>query len=162
MVSKRWQRTQRLIAHIGLALGAALPLYFFETDYANWLKLTIVALGYLILFPLILWLHRRYATTFVKIYPCDYEMAARIVQRMLNAQRLPFSKQSNIEQIVFQIRSGKMKLAVDAFMLNMPIDDHLTPQVATKLTLQPETADNVEQMQRLRSALDEAFAKLEW
>jgi hypothetical protein len=119
-------------------------------------------LGYLILFPLFRWLHRRYATTFVKVYRCDYEVAARIVQRLLNAQRLPFAKRTLSEQIVFKIRTGNMQLAVTEFMLNMPLDDHLKAEVATKLTLRPETGDNAAQMQHLRAALDEAFAFQGW
>ena len=85
-----------------------------------------------------------------------------MVQRALNAERLPFTKRSGDEQIVFQIRPGKMQLVVDEFMLNMPLDEHLTPEVAAKLTLLPETSDNAAQMQRLRLLLDEAFAVQGW
>ncbi|MGB1252778.1 MAG: hypothetical protein ACPG8W_19345 [Candidatus Promineifilaceae bacterium] len=162
MVSKRWQRTQTVIAHIGLALGAAMPLYLFELQYENWIKVVGMLLGYLILIPLFRWLHRKYAKTFVKVFRCDYEAAARVVQRALNADRLPFTKRSGDEQIVFQIRPGKMKLVIDAFTLNMPLDSHLIPEVAAKLTLEPETADNAEQMAALRLLLDKAFAVQGW
>ncbi len=162
MVSKHWQRTQTLIMHAGLAVGVAFPLSLFELDYPNWLKLAVVAFGYLLIIPTFHWLHRRYAKTFVKVFRCDFEVAARIVQRALNAQRLPFTKRNGGEQIVFQIRPGNIRLVVDEFMLNMPIDHHLTPEVAAKLTLHPETPDNAEQMRQLRLSLDEAFAVQGW
>lgn len=151
-----------MILHTALAAGAALPLFLFEMELTNGMKLAITALGYMILIPLFRWLYRKYATTFVKVFRCDYEVAARVVQRALNAERLPFTKRSGDEQVIFQIRPGKMKLVVDAFMLNMPLDSHLTPEVATKLTLQPETAENAEQMQHLRLSLDKAFAVQGW
>jgi DNA-directed RNA polymerase sigma subunit (sigma70/sigma32) len=44
-----------------------------------------------------------------------------------------------------------------------PTSDCYHPQeVATKLTLHPETPDNTEQMARLRLSLDEAFAVQGW
>ena len=162
MVSKRWQRVNLITAHIGLAIGVTLPLYILEQDIDNGSKLMFIALGYLILVPSILQLHRRYANKFVRVYRCDYEMAARAIQRLLNTQRLAFAKQTYQERVVFQIRSGEMQLHVDAFMLNMPIDDHLTPEVATKLTLHPETTDNADQMRSLRLEIDEAFANFGW
>ncbi len=162
MVSKRWQRTQTFIIHLGLAVCVAYPLYLFELNYPNWLKLTTVALGYSILIPLFRWLHKRYARTFVKVFRCDFEVAARIVQRALNAERLPFTKRNGHEQIVFQIRTGDIQLVVDDYLLNLPVDHHLLPEVATKITLHPETAANAQQMQRLRLSLDEAFAVQGW
>ena len=162
MVSKRWQRTERLVAHGSLAAVAALPLFLFELPYDTAVKWALTLAGYLILIPLFRWLHRKYATTFVKVFRCDHEVATRIIQRALNAQRLPFTKLRGDDQYVFQIRPGKMQLTVDAYVLNLMIDDHLKPETATKLTLKPETTENAEQMGRLRQSLDEAFAVQGW
>ena len=162
MVSKRWQRINLNVAHVGLAFGTVLPLYIFEQDMAYSTKFMLIALGYAILIPSILQLHNRYANQFVRVYRCDYEQAARAIQRLLNTEHLAFAKQTYDERIVFQIHTGNMQLVVDDFMLNMPIDDHLTPEIATKLTLQPETTENAAQMHNLRLAIDAAFTKYGW
>jgi hypothetical protein len=162
MVSKRWQRSNLVITHLGLAVGATFPLYIFEQDIDSWRKILIVILGLSILIPFIRKLHHRYAKTFIRVYRCDYEQAAKVIQRLLNAQRLAFAKQTYEDRIVFVIRSGNMQLLVDDFVLNMPIDDHLKPEIATKLTLQPETDENADQMEHLRQIVDETFAKYGW
>lgn len=162
MVSKRWQRTQNLILHIALAILVGFPIFLFEFNYPNWVKVTITALGYLILIPFFRWLHRKYAKTFIKVFRCDFEVAARIVQRALNAERLPFTKRNNGDHVVFQIRPGKIELVVADFLLNMPIDDHLIPEVAAKITLHPETSENAMQMQKIRLSLDAVFAMQGW
>lgn len=84
-------------------------------------------------------------------------MAGRIIQRALNANNIPFTKQSEKNQIVFKLRQGGIKLEVDEFPLNMMVDDHLKTKIATKLTLKPETADNAIQLRDLRASLDQAF-----
>lgn len=162
MVSKRWQRTQMFIAHLGLVLGASIPFFVLETTFSTAIKIGLIVLGYVILIPLIRYLHGRYANKFVKVFLCDYENAARIVQRALNAHRIPFTKRTGDNEIVFQIRTGKMQLEVAAFALNLMFDDNLNEQVAAMLTLQPETSENAKQMQRLRTSLDEAFAVQGW
>ena len=91
-----------MILHTALAAGAALPLFLFEMELTNGMKIAITVLGYVILIPLFRWLYRKYATTFVKVFRCDYEAAARVVQRALNAERLPFTKRRGDDQIVFQ------------------------------------------------------------
>lgn len=157
MVSKQWQRSQTYIAHAGLVVVAAPPFAFLETSltFTQIIGWTLVA--YAILFPLIWLLHRRYASTFVKVFRCDYEMAARIVQRALNAERLMFSKRMGNDCVVFSIRPNQT-IAVDAFDLNMMVDSHIDEVIATKVTIEPETSENAEQLQRLRNAIDKAFA----
>ena len=162
MVSKRWQRSQTYIAHAALAVGAALPFGLLETELNGGIKLLGVVVGYLIVIPFFRWLHRRYATTFVKVFKCDYEVAGRIIQRTLNAQRLPFTKRTEDEQIVFRIRPSQIQLTIDPFSLNLMVDDYLDTEVATLLTLENETAENKSQMQALRSMLDDAFTVQGW
>lgn len=157
MNGRTWQRTQNLIAHVALILGAALPFYFFQVEIPTVQKIAIITIGYIILIPTIRYLHRKFAKTFVRVVNCEYDVAARVVQRTLNAQRMPFTKSNGDERIIFQIRSGNMQLAVDTFPLNMMYDDNLTTQIASKLTLQPLTMENQALMHTLRSELDQAF-----
>ncbi len=159
MVSKRWQRAHAIIAHAGLAAGAGMPIALLETGYAPSLKLLLIVGGYMLIVPLFTWLHRRYATTFIKVFPYDHKVAARIVQRALNDQRLPFTKRTvDDENIVFHVRPGDMELVVETFLLNLMVDDHLLPEIASKLTLSTETSKNKTQMAQFRTMLDEAFA----
>lgn len=158
MVSKRWQRQQSFIAHAALFIGFGLPMFVLESLFLNWQKLAIVIIGYLLLFPSIRWLHKRYANQFVKVFECDYQVASRIVQRTLNAKRLPFVKRTGDEEIVFTIRPGDIKLIVSDFSLNLMIDDHLTTKIATMFTLKPETSKNADQMKQLQLMLDDALA----
>ncbi len=162
MVSKRWQRTQSIVLHINLALGAALPFYLFETTLPSSQKILIIAIGYLVLIPCMRWLHRRFANTFIKVFQCEHDVAARIVQRSLNADRVPFTKRSGDEQVIFHIRQGDFHLSVDTFPLNLMVDSHLETKPATKLTLHPETAENAALMLKLRGNLDTAFAAQGW
>lgn len=160
MASKKWQRSQNTIAHIGLILFGVIPFSLLQTSYSSRIKFVVIGLAYLILIPLIRFLHRRLSNTFIKVVTCDFEMAGRIIQRSLNTANIPFTKQSDDAQIVFQFRQGTIKLEVDEFPLNMMYDSHLTTKIATKLTLHPETADNRELMHRIRTTLDTAFVSV--
>lgn len=162
MVSKRWQRTQTYIAHSALAVCGGLPFFLFETNLEGWVKLTGIVVGYVIFIPLFRWLHRRYATSFVKVFKCDYEIAGRIVQRTLNAERIPFTKRTEAEQIVFMTRPSQIQLTIDPFALNLMVDHYLTTEEATLLTLKNETPENKSQMKAIRTMLDDAFAVQGW
>lgn len=163
MTSNRWQRTQTIILHIALAFAVALPLFIFEMPLIIWAKCGIIFVGYAIIIPFFRWLHRKYAVTFIKVFKRDYLVSARIVQRTLNRNNLPFTKRTVVndqgdEEIVFDIRRGKMRLVVADFMLNLMVDDHLKPEIGTMLKLDRETNENAADMRRLRVLLDEAFA----
>ena len=159
MVSNRWQRTQTWILHATLVLVAALPLFLFELPLSNLEKVAYTLIGYAVIFPVARKLHRRYATKFLRVFRCEYATAARIIQRTLNANRMPFTRRSGDDQITFQIRTGQMQLVVSEFPLNMLLDEHLKTEVAALCTLQHETNENASQMQQLRTILDDAFAQ---
>ena len=160
MVSKRWQRKQSFIAHVGLFLGFGLPMFLLEIplDVERWQKIAILFIGYAVLIPGIRWLHRRFAKQFVKVFELDYLDASWIVSRSLRAKNLPFVKRVSDDEVVFKIQPGKIKLVVSDFALNLMIDDHLTTKIATLFTLEPEKAGNFEQVKLIQQLLDDAFA----
>ena len=162
MVSKRWQRSQPFIVNLGLAVCIAFSLGLTYTPLNNPQKVVLLLIGNAVLLTSFVWMYRKYGTSFVKVFRCDYEVAARVVQRMLNAERLPFTKRQVDDQIVFELRMSNTLLVVKEFMLNMPMDNHLKPEIAALLTLRPKTQEHAPEMHQLFATLDEAFAVQGW
>lgn len=157
MTGKRWQKSQRTIAHIGLMLGLCLPLTFLQANLAAPYKLLLAAGALLATALLIRTLHRRYSNTFVKVFECEYDVAASITQRLLNSRLIHYTKQTFRSEVAFYLRKDNVSLIIESFPLNLPYDDHLKPKIATKITIRPETAENASLIQDLRQWLDEAI-----
>lgn len=135
-----------------------MPFGLFETTLVPAVKLFLVLASYAVIIPVVKYVHQRYAHTFVKVFHCEYDVAARIVQRTLNAHRVPFRKRTEDEEVIFDIRTGEMRLTVEFFPINMMLDSHIKAEPGAKLTLLPETSENADVMYNVRSWLDEAFA----
>lgn len=159
MINTKWQRTQKALSLLGLFLGVGLPFFLLETNLESWQKVLVLLIGYALIFPVLYWLHKRYANSFVKVVRYDYATADRLIRRELRDQNLPFTRRYDHEQAIYEIRLGKMQLTVDEFMLNLPIDDRIAPEPATKLTLEPETAENAAYMAQLRTSIDLLFSR---
>lgn len=159
MTNKPWQKQQSTILYLGLAFLVGMTRVSLDSPLDGWQKLWLIVGSYVLAVPILRYFHRKYANTFVKVFVTEYEVASRAVQRFLNAERIPFTKQTRGEQVDFYIKSSGLKLVVEFFPLNLPMDDQLKTVTAAKVTISPVTSGNARVARALRQQLDHLFVK---
>lgn len=155
MFDKPWQRQNLPILYTRLAVAVAATRISLDFPFAWWEKLLIIVGSYALVFFVGGYLHRKYANVFVKVFEAEYDVASRVVQRALNAQRIPFTKRTYNNQVDFFIRTGEFKLVVENFPLNLPVDEHIKPVIGSKITMSPVNRKNGVVAASLRDRLDE-------
>lgn len=157
MFNKPWQRQNLPILYTRLAVAVAATRMSLDFPFPWWQKILIILSSYAIVFFVGGYLHRKYANVFVKVFGTEYDVASRVIQRSLNAQRIPFTKRTYHNKVDFFIRTGDFKLVVEYFPLNLPVDDHLKTVQASKITISPVNRKNNGAAASLRNQLDEVL-----
>ena len=158
MVSKRWQRKQSFIQHAALFLFWGGILFWPQVGLPWLQKLLLILLtctlsvvgGYL--------LNRRFAASLVRVFKFNDEVAIDIVQRALNANYIRFSRLSVSEEVHFIIRGEGLKLVIEDFPLNLPIDDHISTIPAAKIEIQGLNRQNNQMAEKLTEIIDDVVA----
>lgn len=159
MMNKPWQKQHSTILYLGLAFLVGITRVSLDSPLDGWQKLWLIIGSYMLAIPISRYLHQKHANTFAKVFLNEYEVVSRVVQRFLNAERIPFTKQTRDEQVDFYLKSNGLKLVVEFFPLNLPVDDQLKPVTAAKVSISPVTARNDQLAATLRQRLDEALVK---
>lgn len=137
MVSKRWQVANGWIQHaILIGIGASF-FFWLQQDLVSWQKVSFLflSLGAVCLVGFVM--HRRFANKMVKVFKMEHGDLSWIVQRELKQLYIPFTKKLKDERMELRIHGKNVLLTVEAFPLNLMIDDHLDTVSATMLTVTP-------------------------
>ncbi|MCA9998414.1 MAG: hypothetical protein KDE56_21775 [Anaerolineales bacterium] len=159
MMNKPWQKQQSTILYLGLAFLVGVTRVSLDSPLDGWQKLWLIVGSYMLALPILRYLHEKHANTFAKVFVAEYELVSRVVQRFLNTERIPFTKQTRDDQVDFYLKSNGLKLVVEFFPLNLPMDDQLQPVMAAKVSISPVTARNDQLAAALRQRLDEVLVK---
>ncbi|MFK7804734.1 MAG: hypothetical protein AB8G95_24065 [Anaerolineae bacterium] len=153
MFSKRWQKKQAYIQHISLALFWGGPLFWLQLDLLIVPKLLLIAGTCVLALVGGYWLNRRFATSWIRIFEFEDDVAAGIVQRALNAAYIPFSRQPASDGVHFLIRDCGLTLVVESYPLNLPIDDHIKSVPASKIEIKGLSPSNQATAEKLCQAI---------
>ncbi len=158
MISNRWQKRQTVVQHATLAALCAGVFYALELSIAPWLELLLIIGTVVGSLAAGRYLNRRFADTLIRVLKLEVDVTARLVQRALNSSYLPFSRQTGAEAVRFDIRGRGLTLVVEPYPLNLPVDDHIIPSMASKITLRGVRPDNARLGDDLCRAIDDAFS----
>lgn len=135
MVSKRWQKKQTYIQHMSLALFWGGPLFWLQLEIVATQKLWLIAGTCILALVGGFLLTQRYATSLIRNFEFEDDVSAGIVQRALNGAYIPFSRQLVSDGVHFKIRDNGLRLIIESYPLNLPIDDHIEPVPASKIEI---------------------------
>ncbi len=156
MVSKRWQRTHFLIQHLLLVLVGVSWFLLLQLDLPSNQKIGLVAISLLLIIVSGRYLHRRYANSMVKVFELEYSESVWLIQRELKASYIPFVKNAKEEMVTLKIQGKNIVVTIEEFPINLMIDDHLTSNPGTKITMSPINHDP-SFIESLCSIVDKAF-----
>lgn len=158
MVSKRWQKNLSLLHHITLTILWGGPLFLFQLDLMAWQKLSLIAVTIVAALLGARYLMRVLPGTLVKVFKFQADAVTGIVQRALNANMLPFSRRASGENVWFTLRTHELKVVVQPYPLNLPVDDHIRPISAAKIEIFGLNDNNRTVAEKMCRAIDEALA----
>lgn len=137
MISNKWKAANKWIQHGVLASISLSFALWVQLEVLPWQKVTFLVLSILLISAVSYYAHKRYVNIMVKVVRMDYGELAWLVQRELKTLYVPFIKKSRDEEVVLEIRSKGIAVKIESFLLNMPIDDHIKPVPAAKITVTP-------------------------
>lgn len=155
MVSKRWQKKQTVIQHVGLAAIWGGTLFWLQLDLLTWEKITLVVITIGLTFLIGTFFSQRPINTLEKVFKVEEDAATSLVQRALNGCSVPFSRRSRDEGVYFIIRNQDLTLLVVPYPLNLPVDDHIRPIPAARIEISGVTAANQQTAEKMCRAIDE-------
>lgn len=158
MVSKRWQKHKLAVFNVGLAAITLVTVLILESDRVLWQRGLVLLVSYLVLGVVIHKLNAHYANSFVKVFVAEQDAVIIGVRETLSRQKMSFTTRFEPERVCFLIDRQRLSLLVEAFPLNLPVDSHLVPVPATKVTLTPAGGIDYEMVRQLRLELDRRFS----
>ncbi len=155
MNAKVWQKRHQFVQHASLAFAWGTPLYILQLDF-----FTPITKGLLCVLFFIasivggIVLTRRFAKSLVRVYSMDDEVALGVVRQALLRNYIPFQRYETAEQIRFHIRDSELTVIIQDYPLNLPIDDHIEPEIATKIEIVGLNRQNMSLAEKICGAIN--------
>lgn len=157
IVSKKWQKRHPFIQHITLFFIWGGALFVFQLTWPNWVEMTLFFVITIVGFVLGMVLNNIFAKQMIRVYRFEQEIVLSLVRQALTKNYIPFKrvKRENNEEIVqVYIRDEDLKVTIEPFPLNLPIDSNIKETKATKVEITGMTDLNKEMTQKLVDAIE--------
>ncbi len=156
MVSKKWQKKHTVIQHVALGLAWGLPLFWLSVDLTAWVKVALIIGTWVIVIPLGYYLNNLLAEKMVRVFKHEEEAVRGVVQRSLTKNYIRFSRRFVANETHFVIRDQGLTLVIEAYPLNLPIDDHIKPTDATKIEIRGLNKSNTDLAERISKLISQS------